>query len=279
MGLVVLTTVELAFVTTILLLFLATPLAWWLARSGRWWKEIVGALAALPLVLPPTVIGFYVLIALGPASPLMTLLHPFGVRTLAFTFEGLVIGSLFYSLPFAVQPLRTAFEGVGDRPLEVAATMGAAPLDRFLTVALPLARRGFLSAGILVFAHTVGEFGVVLMIGGGIPGKTEVLSTCIFQLVESLQFGEAHRIAAALVAFAFAALLALLLGERGVGGVRPCSRRPSGSPRGGTGCPSPGGGHRGSCGRRYARPQHCSRSSGRRSGRRHRPKPGRRCLR
>jgi len=221
MGLVLLTTVELAFVTTVLLILLATPLAWWLARSKSWWKEIIGALTALPLVLPPTVIGFYVLIALGPQSPLMALLQPFGIRTLAFTFSGLVIGSLFYSLPFAVQPIRTAFEAIGDRPLEIAATMGAAPLDRFFTVALPLARRGFLSAAILVFAHTVGEFGVVLMIGGNIPGRTEVLSTRIYQLVESLQFGEAHRIAAALVAFSFAALLALLLVERRIGTPRP----------------------------------------------------------
>jgi molybdate transport system permease protein len=221
MGLVLLTTIELAFVTTVLLILLATPLAWWLARSRIWWKEIVGALTALPLVLPPTVIGFYVLIALGPESPLMALLQPFGIRTLAFTFSGLVIGSLFYSLPFAVQPIRNAFENIGDRPLEIAATMGAAPLDRFFTVALPLARRGFLSAAILVFAHTVGEFGVVLMIGGNIPGRTEVLSTRIYQLVESLQFGEAHGIAAALVAFSFAALLALLLVERRIGAPQP----------------------------------------------------------
>ncbi len=221
MNAVIATTVKLAGVTTVLLLLLATPLAWWLARSRRWWKEVVAAVAALPLVLPPTVIGFYVLIALGPASPLMTLLHPFGVRTLAFTFEGLVIGSLFYSLPFAVQPLRTAFEAVGDRPLELAATMGATPLDRFATVAVPLARRGFLSAAILVFAHTVGEFGVVLMVGGGIPGRTEVLSTRIYSLVESLQFGAAHRIAAALVAFAFAALLIMLLIDRRIGLPRP----------------------------------------------------------
>lgn len=221
MGLVLLTTAELALVTTLLLLLFATPLAWWLARSHSWWKEVIGAVSALPLVLPPTVIGFYVLIALGPESPLMALLQPFGIRTLAFTFTGLVIGSLFYSLPFAVQPLRTAFEAIGDRPLEIAATMGARPLDRFVTVALPLARRGFLSAAILVFAHTVGEFGVVLMIGGNIPGKTEVLSTRIYQLVESLQFGEAHRIAALLVTFSFAALLALLLVERRIGTVQP----------------------------------------------------------
>lgn len=221
MEMVVATTVELAAVTTILLILLATPLAWWLARSGRWWKEVVGALSALPLVLPPTVIGFYVLVALGPDSPLMTLLRPFGVRTLVFTFEGLVIGSLFYSLPFAVQPLRTAFEAVPDRQLELAATMGAGAVDRFLTVATPLARRGFLSAAILVFAHTVGEFGVVLMIGGAIPGKTEVLSTRIYQLVESLQFGEAHRIAGALVLFSFTALLALLLVQRRIGNMSP----------------------------------------------------------
>ncbi len=221
MDLVIWTTLDLALTTTAILLVLATPIAWWLARSRRWSKEIVGALVALPLVLPPTVIGFYVLVALGPDSPLMTLLHPFGVRTLAFTFTGLVIGSLFYSLPFAVQPLRTAFEAVGDRPLELAATMGAGPLDRFVTVAVPLARRGFVSAAILVFAHTVGEFGVVLMIGGAIPGRTEVLSTRIYQLVESLDFAAAHRIAAGLVAFAFAALLGLLLAERRIGWIEP----------------------------------------------------------
>ena len=221
MNLVILTTIELAAVTTLLLLVLGTPLAWWLARSRSGWKEIVGALTALPLVLPPTVIGFYGLIALGPQSPLMILLHPFGVRTLAFTFTGLVIGSLFYSLPFAVQPLRTAFESIGSRPFEIAATMGAGPFDRFVHVALPLARRGFLSAAILTFAHTVGEFGVVLMIGGAIPGKTEVLSTRIYQLVESLQFEEAHALAGGMVAFAFAALLALLLVERKITGVRP----------------------------------------------------------
>ena len=221
MNLVILTTIERAAVKTLLLLLLGTPLAWWLARSRSGWKEIVGALTALPLVLPPTVIGFYVLIALGPQSPLMTLLHPFGIRTLAFTFSGLVIGSLFYSLPFAVQPLRTAFEAIGSRPLEIAATMGAGPVDRFFHVAVPLARRGFLSAAILVFAHTIGEFGVVLMIGGAIPGKTEVLSTRIYQLVESLQFAEAHAIAGGMVVFAFVALLSLLLVERRIAGVRP----------------------------------------------------------
>ena len=220
MTLIILTTVELAATTTLLLLLLATPLAWWLARSRSWWKEIAGALSALPLVLPPTVIGFYVLVALGPASPLMAVLAPFGIHSLAFTFTGLVVGSLFYSLPFAVQPLRTAFEAVGDRPLELAATMGAGPLDRFVTVAVPLARRGFVAAAILVFAHTIGEFGVVLMIGGAIPGRTEVLSTRIYSLVESLQFGAAHVLAGGLTVFAFVALLGLLLVDRRIG-LRP----------------------------------------------------------
>jgi molybdate transport system permease protein len=160
------------------------------------------------------VLGFYILIAIAPQSPLMGLLHPFGIRTLAFTFQGLVIGSMIYSLPFAVQPIRGAFEAMGRRPMEVAATLRASPLDAFVTVALPLARRGFLTAAILVFAHTIGEFGVVLMIGGGIPGKTEVLSVRIYQLVESLQYGEAHRLAVGVVAFSFAALLALLLLDR-----------------------------------------------------------------
>jgi molybdate transport system permease protein len=211
---VIWTTLELAGVTTLLLLVLAMPLAWWLARSRSWWKEIVGAVATLPIILPPSVLGFYLLIALAPASPLMTLLHPFGIRTLAFTFQGLVIGSMIYSLPFAVQPLRNAFEAMGDRPMEVAATLRAAPLDAFFTVALPLSRRGVLAAAILVFAHTIGEFGVVLMIGGGVPGKTEVLSVRIYSLVESLQYGEAHRLAAGLMVFSFAVLLAMLLIDR-----------------------------------------------------------------
>jgi molybdate transport system permease protein len=211
------TTVALASVTTVLLIVLATPLAWWLARSRAWWKEVVAAVATLPIVLPPTVLGFYLLIALGPASPLMVPLHAFGVRTLAFTFEGLVIGSIFYSLPFAVQPIRAAFEAMGERPMEVAASLRASPLDAFFTVALPLARRGFLTAAVLVFAHTVGEFGVVLMIGGGVPGRTEVLSIRIYQLVESLQFGRAHQIAAGLVVFAFLVVLAMMLLERRAG--------------------------------------------------------------
>ena len=207
-------TAELAGLTTVLLLILATPIAWWLARSRRWWREPVAALAALPIVLPPTVLGFYLLIALGPASPLMALLHPFGIRTLAFTFTGLVIGSVIYSLPFAVQPLRVAFETIGEGPLEAAATLRASPFDAFVSVALPQARRGFLASAILVFAHTVGEFGVVLMIGGSIPGKTQVLSIRIYELVEALQYGQAHLLAGGLVLFAFLVMLAMLLVER-----------------------------------------------------------------
>ncbi|CAN5505402.1 molybdate ABC transporter permease subunit [soil metagenome] len=211
-------TVKLAGITTLLLLILATPLAWWLARGRSRWKAPVGALVALPIVLPPTVLGFYLLIALGPHSPLMTLLHPFGVRTLAFTFQGLVIGSLIYSLPFAVQPLRNAFIAIGDEPLEAAATLGASPWSAFRRVALPLARPGYAVAAILAFAHTVGEFGVVMMLGGGIPGETQVLSIEIYRLVEALEWDKAHELSAALLAFAFVVMLTLLLMERRVAG-------------------------------------------------------------
>jgi molybdate transport system permease protein len=221
LGQVLWITASLAAVTTVLLLVLAAPLAWWLARSRSWAKEIVAAVAGLPIVLPPTVLGFYLLIALGPQSPLMALLHPFGVRTLAFTFTGLVIGSMIYSLPFAVQPLRNAFEAIGERPLEVAATLRSSPLDRFFSVEAPLAGRGFLAAALLVFAHTVGEFGVVLMIGGAIPGKTEVVSIRIWELVEALQFSPAHALAASLVVFAFLVMLALLLLGRRLAGPQP----------------------------------------------------------
>jgi molybdate transport system permease protein len=214
-------TVRLAGVTTLVLLVLATPLAWWLARSGAWWKEIVGALVALPIVLPPTVLGFYLLLALGPRSPLMIPFQAIGIRTLAFTFEGLVIGSVIYSLPFAVQPIRNAFQAIGERPFEVAATLRASPLDSFFAVALPLARPGFLVAAILTFAHTVGEFGVVLMLGGGIPGQTEVLSIEIYKLVEALEWDKAHQLAGLLLAFAFAVMLSLLLIERRTGRLRP----------------------------------------------------------
>jgi molybdate transport system permease protein len=215
LGQVVWLTGELAAITTLVLLVLATPLAWWLSRPGSWLKEVVAAIASLPIVLPPTVLGFYLLIALGAQSPLMGLLRPFGVRTLAFTFTGLVIGSIIYSLPFAVQPLRGAFEAVGERPLEAAATLRASPLDAFFSVEAPLASHGFFTAAILVFAHTVGEFGVVLMIGGAIPGKTEVLSIKIYEFVEASQYAEAHRLALAMLGFAFVVVLAtLLVGRR-----------------------------------------------------------------
>jgi molybdate transport system permease protein len=185
-----------------------------LARQKVWWKEIIAAVVALPIVLPPTVLGFYLLLLLAPSSPLMELLQPFGIQSLAFTFPGLLIGSMVYSLPFAVQPIRNGFEAMGDRPMEVAATLRATPLNAFFTVAVPQARRGFLTAAVLVFAHTVGEFGVVLMIGGGIPGQTEVISVKLYQLVESLQFGEAHRLAAGLLVFSFVVLLTMFLTER-----------------------------------------------------------------
>ena len=207
-------TIKLAGITTILLLVLATPLAWWLARGASRWRPVVGAVVALPIVLPPTVLGFYLLIAMGPDSPLMAPLQVLGVRTLAFTFEGLVIGSLVYSLPFAVQPLRNAFIALGDEPMEAAATLGASRWQSFARVALPLALPGYAVAAILSFAHTVGEFGVVMMLGGGIPGETQVLSVEIFQLVEQLRWNEAHQLAGLLLAFGFLVTLTLLLMER-----------------------------------------------------------------
>lgn len=200
-------TLELAGLTTILLLIIGTPIAWWLAHSGSRFKEVVAALVALPLVLPPTVLGFYLLIALGPDG----LGGWFGVRTFAFTFEGLVFGSVLYSMPFVVQPIRNAFEAMGPRPLEVAATLRASPLDRFLTVALPLAKPGFLTGAVLGFAHTVGEFGVILMVGGNIPGETRVLSIAIYDFVETLRWREAHILSAGMLVFSFAVILAMSL--------------------------------------------------------------------
>ncbi|MBZ8132873.1 molybdate ABC transporter permease subunit [Afifella sp. IM 167] len=209
-------TVELAAITTAILLFIGTPIAWWLARSRAWWKEAVATVVALPLVLPPTVLGFYLLVALGPSGPGGALAGLWGGRTLAFTFEGLVIGSVIYSMPFVVQPIRNAFEAMGERPMEVAATLRASPARAFWSVALPLARPGFLTGAVLGFAHTVGEFGVVLMIGGNIPGETKVLSVAIYDYVETLRWGEANLLAAGMAAFAFIVILTMTIVEKRV---------------------------------------------------------------
>jgi molybdate transport system permease protein len=209
-------TIELAALTTVILLVVGTPIAWWLARSRAWWKEGVATVVALPLVLPPTVLGFYLLVALGPGGPGGLLAGLWGGRTLAFTFEGLVIGSVVYSMPFVVQPIRNAFEAVGDRPLEVAATLRASPARAFWTVAVPLARPGFLTGAVLGFAHTVGEFGIVLMIGGNIPGKTKVLSVAIYDYVETSQWREASILAGGMVVFAFVVILAMMVIEKRV---------------------------------------------------------------
>ena len=207
-------TLELAAITTTLLLIVGTPIAWWLARSKAAWKEAVAAVVALPLVLPPTVLGFYLLIFLGPDGPGGALASLWGARTLAFTFEGLVIGSVIYSMPFVVQPIRNAFEAFGERPLEAAATLRASPWDAFFSVALPLARPGIMTGAVLGFAHTVGEFGVVLMIGGNIPGKTKVLSIAIFDYVETLQWTPAHILSAGMLIFSFCVILTMMLLEK-----------------------------------------------------------------
>lgn len=202
-------TLELAAVVTLILLLLGTPIAWWLARTCSAWKAPIAAVVALPLVLPPTVLGFYLLVTLGPNGPLGQLTQALGLGVLPFTFAGLVVGSVIYSLPFVVQPLQNAFEAIGARPLEVAATLRASPLDAFFTVALPLARPGVLTATVLGFAHTVGEFGVVLMIGGNIPDKTRVVSVQIYDHVEALEYTQAHWLSAGMLAFSFLVLLAL----------------------------------------------------------------------
>ncbi len=214
----VLLTLELAGVTTVFLLLLGTPIAWWLARSPARWKEAVAAVVAMPLVLPPTVLGFYLLLLLGPDGPGGWVAGLFGGRSLAFTFEGLVIGSVFYSMPFVVQPIRNAFEAFGERPLEVAATLRASPWDAFWSVAIPLARPGFLTGAVLGFAHTVGEFGVVLMIGGAIPGETKVLSVAIYDYVETLQWSQAHILAGGMLVFSYTVVLAMMMLGRRIGG-------------------------------------------------------------
>jgi molybdate transport system permease protein len=207
-------TLKLASLTTLLLLLIATPIAWWLARSSGVLRAVVGAIVTLPLVLPPTVLGFYLLVLLGPNGLLGQLTQALGWGVLSFTFSGLLIGSIIFSLPFAVQPMQHAFEAMGNRPMEVAATLRASPLNAFLTVALPLARPGIITAAILTFAHTVGEFGVVLMIGGNIPGQTKVVSTLIYSHVEALEYAQAHWLSAAMIAFSFIVLIALSLFNR-----------------------------------------------------------------
>ncbi|MGK6310445.1 molybdate ABC transporter permease subunit [Variovorax sp. DT-64] len=202
-------TLKLAALTTLILLLLGTPLAWWLARTRSAWKSPVGALVALPLVLPPTVLGFYFLVTMGPNGPIGAFTQWLGVGLLPFSFAGLVIGSVLYSMPFVVQPIQNAFEAMGSEPLEAAATLRASPVDRFFSVALPLARPGYLTAVVMGFAHTVGEFGVVLMIGGNIPEKTRVVSVQIYDHVEALEYAQAHWLAGGMVVFSFLVLLAL----------------------------------------------------------------------
>jgi molybdate transport system permease protein len=202
-------TLKLACSVTVLLLALGTPLAWWLARTRAHMRHVVGAIVALPLVLPPTVLGFYLLLALGPHGALGQLTQALGLGLLPFTFGGLVLASVCYSLPFVVQPLQNAFEAIGERPLEAAATLGAGPWDRFWSVAVPLARPGFVSAAVLGFTHTIGEFGIVLMIGGNIPGQTRMLSVLIYDHVEALEYAQAHWLAGGMLAFSFIVLVAL----------------------------------------------------------------------
>ncbi|MBC8405536.1 MAG: molybdate ABC transporter permease subunit [Planctomycetes bacterium] len=204
-------TLQLAAITTLTLLVIGTPLAWWLARSKWRFKFVVEALVAMPLVLPPTVLGFYLLMALGPNGPIGGWMQAMGGQPLAFTFTGLVLGSVIYSLPFVVQPLQDAFSAVGRQPLEVASTLRASPLDRFFSVAVPLAAPGFLTAIVLGFAHTIGEFGVVLMIGGNIPGKTQVVSIAIYDHVEGMEYANAHWLSAGLLVMSFC-LLVLVYG-------------------------------------------------------------------
>jgi molybdate transport system permease protein len=207
-------TLRLATTVTILLLLLATPLAWWLARTHSWFKGPLSAIVALPLVLPPTVLGFYLLLAMGPNGAIGQFTQALGLGTLPFTFWGLVVASMVYSMPFVVQPIQNAIEAIGNRPLEAAATLGAGPIDRFFTVVLPLAKPGFMTATILGFAHTVGEFGIVLMIGGSIPGETRVVSVQIYDHVEALEYAQAHALSGVMIAFSFLVLLMLYTFQR-----------------------------------------------------------------
>ncbi len=215
-------TLKLAVITTVILLLIGTPVAWWLARSRWRFKFIFEAIVALPLVLPPTVLGFYLLITLGPDGPVGSVMAFFGAQPLAFTFTGLVIGSVIYSMPFVIQPLQNAFMAIGQRPLDVAATLGASPLDRFFSIAIPLARPGFFTAAVLGFAHTIGEFGVVLMIGGNIPGETQVVSIAIYDHVESLDYANAHGLSATLMLLAFVLLIAVYAFNRKLGYKKGC---------------------------------------------------------
>jgi molybdate transport system permease protein len=207
-------TLKLAALTTIILLLVATPIAWWLSQTRSKWRAPISAMVTLPLVLPPTVLGFYLLVLLGPQGWVGMLTQALGLGLMSFSFSGILIGSIVFSLPFAVQPIQYAFEAIGRRPLEVAATLRAKPLDAFFTVALPLAKPGLLTATVLTFAHTVGEFGVVLMIGGNIPGQTRVVSTQLFGHVEAMEYTQAHWLAAGMVIFSFAVLLCLSLLKR-----------------------------------------------------------------
>jgi molybdate transport system permease protein len=207
-------TLRLATTVTILLLIFATPVAWWLARTKSWFKGPLSAFVALPLVLPPTVLGFYLLLAMGPNGAIGQFTLALGLGTLPFTFWGLVLASMLYSLPFVVQPIQNAIEAIGNRPLEAAATLGAGPIDRFFTVVLPLAKPGFMTATILGFAHTVGEFGIVLMIGGSIPSETRVVSVQIYDHVESLEYAQAHALSGVMIVFSFVVLLLLYTFQR-----------------------------------------------------------------
>ena len=202
-----LVTIKLASITTVILILVGTPIAWWLSQTRFKFKAVVEAIIALPLILPPTVLGFYLLMTLGTNGPIGNFLESLGGSSIAFTFTGLVVGSVIYSLPFVVQPLQNSFGSIGKQPMEVAATLGASKLDRFFTVAVPLARSGFITASVLGFAHTVGEFGVVLMIGGNIPGETGVLSIAIYDHVEAMEYGQAHVLAGGLLVLSFVMLL------------------------------------------------------------------------